>query len=109
MGGNQKGFIMRISSLSIFQLNNTGKKLNKTFNQLSTGKRINSPADDPAGSALANSLASATRGLNVINRGLSQTQSTLNVASGALSQSTEGLQRLRELAVQAANGTLSDN
>lgn len=103
---------MRISSFdssSLLNLNKTNKKISKTFEQLSSGKRINSASDDPAGMSLAVSLNSASRSLNTINRGITDAQGALNTAQDGLSQTLESLQRARDLAVQAANGTLSDS
>ncbi len=100
---------MKISSSFNFNLEQTTKKLNKTLTQLSTLKRINSASDDPAGSALAQSLTSDISGLSAANQGISMSQSALETASGAASAITDSLQRLREIAVQASNGTLNAN
>ncbi len=84
------------------------EKLKKTMEKLSSGQRINRAADDAAGLAISEKLGQALRGLeqgmeNVYD-GLSLTQ----VADGALSQSSDNLLRMRELAMTAANGTLNE-
>ncbi len=104
---------MRINSLggsfAQTQITKSTNKLTKIFEQLSTGKKVNRAGDDPAASALINSLKSSTSGLAQANRNISQAQGALNIAGGALSSSIEQLQGLRDLAVQSANGTLSSN
>lgn len=79
------------------------------MNQLATGKRVNSAKDDPSTLALANSLESSIRSLQAVDQGISQTQGVLDTAAGGLSSTLDSLQQLRELAVQSANGTLSDS
>ena len=83
------------------------EKLNKTMEKLSSGKRINRAADDAAGLAVSEQLGQALKGLeqgmeNVYD-GLSLTQ----VADGALTQVSDNLLRMRELAMTSANGTLN--
>jgi len=98
------------SSISILsQLRENNKKLSKTFEQLASGKRVNSAKDDPAALALASSLESSLRGIETANQGISYSQGALNTAAGGLSSTLDSLQRARELAVQSANGTLSDS
>ena len=101
---------MQIGSTNktLFQLNQTSKDLNKTFQQLTSGKRINSAGDDPAGLALASALTSAVNELSATNKNLSYESSALQTASGALGGISQNLQQLRDLAVQASNGTLND-
>ncbi len=77
--------------------------------QLSSGKRINGAADDAAGLAIATGLSSQTRGEQVAMRNAGDGISYTQVASGALSQVSDNLQRMRELAVQAGNGALADS
>jgi flagellin len=100
---------MRIDGSVFFQLNDTTKKLNQTFQQLSSGNKINSAKDDPAGLALVNALAAASSGLTAANNNISTASNVLDTASGALDSTSENLQRLREIAVQASNGTLNDS
>ena len=81
--------------------------LNKSLERLSSGLRINRAADDAAGLAIANGLNSQVRGLRVAQRNAQDGISLVQTAEGALSEVTNMLQRMRELAVQAANGTLT--
>ncbi len=102
---------MRINSNSslgtLNQISLTSKKVSQVFEQLSSGKKINRAGDNPAASALVNSLKSNTSGLNVANQNIGNARGALNVASGAIGSSIEQLQGLRDLAVQSANGTLN--
>ena len=75
--------------------------------QLSTGKRINSAKDDAAGLAVSENMTAQIRGLNMAVRNANDGISLLQTAEGAMIEQTNMLQRMRELAVQAANGTLS--
>jgi len=83
------------------------RSLSKAMEQLSTGKRINSAADDAAGLAIANKMTSQIRGLNQAVRNANDAISMAQTAEGATDQITNMLQRMRELAVQAANGSNS--
>lgn len=83
--------------------------LNKTLERLSSGLRINRAADDAAGLAIAEAFRSIVRGSNVAQRNAQDGVSLVQTAEGALSETTNILQRIRELAVQAANGTQSDS
>lgn len=102
---------MKIGSTYSIQNNLTSSKkaLSKTLERLSSGKRINSGSDDPAGLALANSLRAKAKGLEVENRNISYEQNNLRISSGKVGQSIEQLQNLREIALQASNGTLNDS
>jgi len=73
--------------------------------RLASGWRINSAKDDAAGLAIASRLQAQRRGMDVDLRSLSDMVSLIQVAEGALSSIGENLQRIRELALQAANGT----
>ena len=86
-------------------VNNRG--LSKTMEQLSTGKRINSAADDAAGLSISNKMTSQIRGLNQSVRNANDAISMIQTAEGALNEVTNMLQRMRELAVQSVNGTNS--
>ena len=81
--------------------------LNKSLERLSSGLRINRAADDAAGLAIAESFRSQVRGTAVAQRNAQDGISLVQTAEGALSETTNILQRIRELAVQAANGTNS--
>lgn len=82
--------------------------LQNTMNALSSGKRINSAKDDASGLAVSTKMKSMIRGLNQASRNISDGSSMLNVASGFLQETTDILQRIRELAVQSSNGIYSD-
>lgn len=79
-----------------------------TMNALSSGKRINSAKDDASGLAVSTKMRSMIRGLNQASRNIADGSSMLNVASGYLQETTDILQRIRELAVQSSNGIYSD-
>jgi flagellin len=84
-----------------------GRAMSKTMEQLSTGKRINTAADDAAGLAISNKMTSQIRGLNQAVRNANDAISMIQTAEGALGEVNNMLQRMRELAVQAANDTNS--
>jgi flagellin len=81
------------------------RTLSKAMEQLSTGKRINSAADDAAGLAISNKMTAQIRGLNQAVRNANDGISLLQTADGATQEVTNMLQRMRELAVQASNDT----
>ena len=82
--------------------------LSQAIERLSTGKRINSASDDAAGLAIATRMTSEVKGLNMAMRNANDGISLAQTAEGGMNEITNMLQRMRELAVQAANGTLSD-
>lgn len=84
-----------------------GRSLAKAMEQLSTGKRINSAADDAAGLAIGQVMTAQVRGLNQAVRNANDGISLLQVAEGSLNEVSNMLQRMRELAVQSANDTNS--
>jgi flagellin len=84
-----------------------GRAMSKTMEQLSTGKRINSAADDSAGLAISNKMTSQIRGLNQAVRNANDAISMIQTAEGALGEVNNMLQRMRELAVQSSNDTNS--
>lgn len=96
------------SSISHSALSNASSHVDKSNEQMSSGMRINSAADDAAGLAVATGLSSQTRGQLQAIRNTSDGISLTQTASGALKGVTENIQRIRELSVQAANGTYSD-
>lgn len=83
--------------------------LNKVLEQLSSGLRINRAADDAAGLAVSEKLRAQVRGLQQASRNAQDAISLVQVAEGALNEIHSILQRMRELAVQAANDTLTDS
>ena len=80
--------------------------LGQTFARLSSGLRVNSAKDDAAGLSISTRMTSQIKGLNMAIRNSNDGISMAQVAEGALSETTNALQRIRELAVQANNGTL---
>ena len=81
--------------------------LSTAMERLSTGKRINSAKDDAAGLAVATRMTSEIRGLNAATRNSNDGISLVQTVEGAMGEVTNMLQRMRELAVQSANGTMS--
>ena len=90
-------------------VNVNDSNLQNTMKALSSGKRINSAKDDASGLAVSTKMHSMIRGLNQASRNISDGSSMLNVASGFLQETTDILQRIRELAVQSSNGIYSDD
>lgn len=88
-------------------LNNTNRSLQKSIQTLSTGLRINSAADDAAGLAISEKMRAQISGMNMAIRNAEDGVSMLQTAEGALASTHSILQRMRELAVQAANDTLT--
>lgn len=86
-------------------LNNTQASMATSLARLSSGLRVNSAKDDAAGLAIAERMNAQVRGLSVGIRNANDGISLAQTAEGALGSMTESLQRMRELAVQAANGT----
>ena len=84
-------------------------ELDQAMARLSSGLRINSAADDAAGSAIATKMESQVRSLGVAIRNSYDAISMTQTAEGALGEVENMLQRIRELAVQAGNSTLSDS
>ena len=90
--------------------NNLGKTqgmLNQSLRRLSSGLRINSAKDDAAGLAISNRMGSQIRGLNQAARNANDGISVAQLAEGAMQESTNLLQRMRELAIQSANSSNS--
>ena len=81
--------------------------LAKSMQRLSSGLRINSAKDDAAGLAISDRMTSQIRGLNQATRNANDGISLAQTAEGAMQESTNILQRMRELAVQSANDTNS--
>jgi flagellin len=83
--------------------------IGKSTEKLSSGLRINSAADDAAGLSISQKMRAQIRGLVQAQRNIQDGLSLVQVAEGGLSQIGSKLQRMRELSVQAANGTYTDN
>lgn len=90
-------------------LNSSANSLNTSLQKLSTGSRINSAKDDAAGLQIANRLTSQVNGLGVAVKNANDGISLAQTAEGALQQSTNILQRMRDLSLQSANGSNSDS
>jgi flagellin len=86
----------------------TDGQMSKSLEKLSSGYRINRAADDAAGLAISESLRSQIGGLKVAVRNAQDGVSVVQTAEGALNETTSILQRMRDLAVQAANGGSQD-
>ncbi len=82
--------------------------LESAMDRLTSGKRINSAADDAAGLSIASGLTSQIRGLDQAVRNANDGISMVQTAEGALQESTNMLQRMRELSVQSASGTFTE-
>jgi len=98
-----------ITSLGVQKnLNKASDALSNSMNRLSSGLKINSAKDDAAGMQIANRLGNQVKGLNVAIANANNGVSIAQTAEGAMQESTNLLQRLRELALQSANGDKSD-
>ena len=86
-------------------LSTSSTSLMTSMQRLSSGLRVNSAKDDAAGLAIAERMDTQTRGMNVAIRNSNDAISMAQTAEGAIGAITNNLQRMRELAVQAANGT----
>ena len=91
------------------QLSSTTSSLSTSFQRLSSGLRINSAKDDAAGLSISTRFSAQIRGLNQAVRNSNDGISLAQTAEGALNETTNILQRIRELAVQSANDTNNDN
>lgn len=88
-------------------LTNTDSAMQKSLEKLSSGYRINKASDDAAGLAISEKMRGQIKGLNQAQRNAQDGISLLQTAEGALNETHSILQRMRELSVQAANGTLA--
>ncbi|HSI19856.1 MAG TPA: flagellin [Sphingomonas sp.] len=89
--------------------NAANNMLQSAMQRLSTGQRINSGKDDAAGIAIASSMTASIRGMNQGIRNANDGMAMAQTADGALNEVGNMLQRIRELAVQSASGTYSDD
>ncbi len=92
---------------SLHNTQKSQKKLDQSFEKLSTGKRINKPSDDIVGAFKAVSLETVSRGIEAVSQYTSFRSSELGIEQGSLSQNLESLQKARELAVRGADDNLS--
>lgn len=91
------------------QLTSTSSSLSRSFERLSSGLRINGARDDAAGLSITTRFTAQIRGLNQAVRNSNDGISLAQTAEGALNETTNILQRMRELSVQAANDTNNDS
>ena len=89
-------------------LNSIGMSLSKSIERLSSGLRINRAADDAAGLSISEKLRGQAKGLNQAIRNAQDGISMIQTAEGGLNETHSILQRMRELAIQGANDTLTD-
>lgn len=90
------------------QLVQSGNDMSRAMERLASGKRVNTARDDAAGLAISNRQTSQIRGLDQAIRNANDGVSLIQTAEGALDEVTNILQRMRELAIQSANGIYSD-
>ena len=90
-------------------LTNAAESLTTSFERLSSGKRVNSAADDAAGLQIGARLESQVQGLNQASRNANDGISLSQTAEGALDETTNMLQRMRVLSIQSANGSNTDS
>lgn len=104
--------VINTNSLSLLTQNNLNKSqssLSSAIERLSSGLRINSAKDDAAGQAIANRFTANVKGLTQASRNANDGISIAQTTEGALSEINNNLQRVRELSVQATNGTNSQS
>ena len=87
----------------------SNQKVQQNMEKMSSGKKINKAKDDPAGLAIAQNLDALVKSLDKANQNISNSNSALGVADGALSSISDNLQRIRELSVSANSSLLSDS
>ena len=90
------------------QLGVTGLSINKDMEKLSSGERINRAGDDASGLAVSEKMRAQIRGLNQASQNASNGISFIQATEGYLQETTDIMQRIRELAVQSSNGIYSD-
>ncbi|WP_447858424.1 flagellin N-terminal helical domain-containing protein [Enterobacter ludwigii] len=104
--------VINTNALSLMAQNNLNKSqssLGTAIQRLSSGMRINSAKDDAAGLAISNRFTSSIRGMTQAARNANDGISLAQTTEGALEEVTENMQRIRELTVQAKNGTNSES
>ena len=95
------------ASITANALTKNERAMSQAMERLSTGQRINSASDDAAGLAISSRKTSQINGLNMAVRNANDAISMVSTADGAYIEATSMMQRMRELAVQAASGTMS--
>jgi flagellin len=96
-----------VSLLAVQGMNNNNKSLSKTFQRLISGARINSAGDDPSGMSVSTRLSSLIRGSNAAIRNTQDAVSVTQVADAAMEETTNALQKMRDIMVTAAGPGLS--
>lgn len=91
------------------ELRKNDNALSKAFERLSSGYKINNAGDDPVGSAISKKMKAQIRGLNRANQNASDGISVVQTAEGALNEISSMVQRIRELGVQGANDTYTED
>ena len=92
---------------SLYHIGKNEQGYASAVERVSSGKRVNNAGDDAAGASIINRMTSQVEGMSVAIRNAGDAISMSQVAEGALNETTEILHRLREIAVQSANGTYS--
>ena len=92
-----------------YYLAKSNKEMESSMAKLSSGQKVNSAADDAAGLAIASRMTSQIKGLAMAVKNSNDSMSLAQTAEGAMEEVTNMLQRIRELAVQSANGTMNDS
>ena len=95
------------ASITANALTKNERAMSQAMERLSTGQRINNAGDDAAGLAIASRMTSQVNGLNMAVRNANDAISMVQTADGAIKEISSMLQRMRELMVQAASGTMS--
>ena len=106
------GIAVNTNTQSLFaqrSLRNNTKMVQKSIEKLSTGYRINRAGDDAAGLSITNKMTTLIRGMDQAKRNIGDGIAMISTLDGALSTVQDNLQRIRELAVQAYNGTNSQD
>ncbi len=104
------GMVINTNTASLgaqFNLNETQDRLNSSINRLSSGYRVNTPADDPAGYAIGQVMTSYVKSIQQAVRNANDGTGLIQTVGGALLTDNEILIKMRSLAIQAANGTYS--
>ena len=95
------------ATLTANALTKNERAMSQAMERLSTGQRINSASDDAAGLAISSRMTSQVNGLNMAVRNANDGISMIQTAEGAMEEVSSMLQRMRELTVQAASGTMT--
>lgn len=102
-------YLDALAATAVRNFSYANSMMSRYLKQLSTGLRINSAADDPAGLAISEHMRSQVAGLHQAVRNAQDTISLIQVAEGAMGEIGSVLQRMRELSVQALNGTYNSS